>query len=171
MKDIFQNVQNDRVPSNTFDLSHDRKMSLDMGELIPILNMEIIPGDKINMSTSQLLRLAPMVSPVMHQINVFTHFFFVPNRLLWDNWEDFITGREDGTNTSVFPTINPGQVDPGDLSDYLGLPLTDVDITISAFPYAAYQFIFNEYYRDQNLRTPIEYKLVDGDYGYYHRSP
>lgn len=80
-------------------------MSLDMGTLTPILVLDTIPGDKFRISTSQLLRFAPLVTPMMHQVSIYTHFFFVPNRILWDNWEDFITGGEDGDDTSVFPYI------------------------------------------------------------------
>jgi hypothetical protein len=74
---IFTQVKNRKVGSNTFDLSHDKKMSLKMGQLVPIHCQEIIPGDTINMSTSQMLRMAPMITPIMHKINVYTHFFFV----------------------------------------------------------------------------------------------
>lgn len=102
---IFNQISVNKPNSNTFDLSHDRKFSMNMGELTPILDMDIVPGDKITMSSSQMLRLAPMIAPVMHKMNVFMHFFFVPNRILWDNWEDFITGGEMGNDTSVFPYI------------------------------------------------------------------
>jgi len=163
MKNIFTQVQAQKIGSNTFDLSHDRKMSLNMGDLVPIHVMETVPGDSIKMSTSQLLRLAPMIAPVMHQVNVYTHFFFVPNRILWSNWEDFITGGEDGLNTSVFPNNAINVVESGSLSDYLGLPTFSLEenIPISMMPHAAYQCIYNEYYRDQNLIDPINWRLTD----------
>lgn len=166
-KSIFNQIQIAKPSSNTFDLSHDRKMSLNMGELVPILNLECVPGDKFNMSTSQMLRFAPLVTPMMHQVTIYTHFFFVPNRILWDNWKDFITGGEDGNDTSVFPTINFNGGDGiGSLSDYFGLPDTGGTselIPISALPYAAYQTIYNEYYRDQNLITKVPTSLLDGN--------
>lgn len=136
-----------------FDLSHDVKMSLDMGNLVPIMCMEAIPGDRFTISAESLIRLAPMIAPVMHQIDVFTHFFFVPNRILWAGWEDFITGNGD----PAFPKINNlnavVETRAGSLADYLGLPV-GVDIpggSVSALPFAAYQKIYDDYYRDQNL--------------------
>jgi hypothetical protein len=99
----------------------------------------------------------------MHRVSLYTHFFFVPNRLLWDNWEDFITGGEDGQDTSVFPFINANS-HPGSLSDYLGVPSSnEEDVPVSAIPFSGYALIYNEYYRDQNLIEPIPYKLDDGD--------
>ncbi len=163
---IFSKVKINKPSSNIFDLSHDRKMSLNMGDLVPILALECVPGDKISMSTSQLLRFAPLVTPVMHQVSVYTHFYFVPNRILWDNWQSFITGGEDGLDASVFPTIGWNDSAVGSLYDYMGLPQGSGgigDIQVSALPFAAYQTIFNEYYRDQNLITFIDVELVDGN--------
>ncbi len=163
MKNIFSQVQATKPSSNTFDLSHDRKMSLNMGDLVPIAAIECVPGDRFQMSTSQLLRFAPMISPVMHRVNVYTHFYFVPNRILWPNWENFITGGEDGTDASTFPSLDLQSSSNGSLADYLGIPSADFDpkIEISAMPFAAYQAIYNEYYRDQNLIDPVDYKLID----------
>ena len=163
---IFSKVQVRKPSSNTFNLSHERKMSMDMGELTPIAVIECVPGDKINMSTAQLVRFAPLVSPMMHQVTAYTHFYFVPNRILWDNWQDFITGGEDGASTNVFPTISFNNSTFNPLMDYMGLPagsnLFD-EIQVSAMPFAGYQAIYNEYYRDQNLISPIDYKLSDGE--------
>lgn len=164
---IFNQVQSNRLKSNTFDLSHDRKLSMNMGNLTPIFCMDTIPGDNIKMSTSQMLRMAPMIAPVMHRVNVYTHFFFVPNRILWPNWEKFITGGETGTDSSVFPTVNLTYEDVGigTLGDHLGLPSFDNFTSskqFSALPFAAYQKIYNEYYRDQNLQAVVNDNLVNG---------
>jgi len=161
---IFSQIQSKRPRSNTFDLSHDRKMSMDMGILTPILCTETVPGDKFNISTSQMLRFAPLVTPMMHQVSVYTHFFFVPNRLLWDGWKDFITGGIDGNDASVFPYLTmSGMNTVGLLPDYLGIPNISADTQISAMPFAAYQKIYNDYYMDQNLQTPNTDTLVDGN--------
>jgi hypothetical protein len=77
---IFNQVSVKKPSSNTFDLSHDRKFSATIGELTPILVQETVPGDKFNINSSQMLRFAPMVAPIMHKASVYTHFFFVPNR-------------------------------------------------------------------------------------------
>jgi len=149
---------------NNFDLSHDRKFSLNQGDLVPILVQEVIPGDRFNLQSQHMLRMAPLVSPVMHEINAYTHYFFVPNRLLWNGWEDFITGGEDGYANPEFPYVHSGHGE-GDLGDYLGLPFMNrQDIKVSALPFKAYHLIYDEYYRDQNLQTTKSFMpAVDGD--------
>lgn len=163
---IFSKVNMKRPPSSTFDLSHDKKLSCKMGQLVPILCMETVPGDRFTVSSAQMLRFAPMLAPVMHQISVYTHFYFVPNRILWSNWEDFITGGEDGTAAPTFPYISLSSIANGDLADYLGLPYAIASADYNALPFAAYQAIYGEYYRDQNLQTSTtqkKYDCVDGD--------
>ena len=127
-------------------MSYDRKFSLNMGELIPCHIQEVVPGDKFTMNTQQMLRMAPMVAPVMHEVNVFTHFFFVPNRILWNGWEDFITGGESGLDQKLLPAIEGLRVQPGGLADYLGLPITNIGEPgigpVSALPFAAYNKIY-----------------------------
>lgn len=141
---------------NKFNLSHYKIGSCDMGKLYPISCFEVLPGDTIQMHSSVFLRFAPMVAPVMHPIKVSTYSFFVPIRLLWDKWEDFITGGSDGLDVSTPPTITcsvSGGVSSGSLPDYLGVPVGYTG-KFSAFPIRAYFKIFNEYFRDQDLRTP-----------------
>ena len=144
--------------SNQFDLSHDRKFSMKLGEITPILVNECVPGDKFNISSTNLLRFAPLIAPVMHQSSVYIHFFFVPNRILWSNWEDFISGGEDGLADPAFPVIKPNAtLATGSLLDYLGLPTgqaTGTD-TFNALPILAYNKIYNDYYRDQNM-VPVK---------------
>lgn len=168
MSNIFNQINLKKPRSNTFNLSHDRKMSLKMGQIVPILCTECVPGDKFNIQTSQLLRMAPMIAPIMHQITCYTHFFFVPNRLLWDNWESFITGGEDGMDNSVFPYFEGdlSTLDIGSLADYMGLPAGTGESATSRFsvlPFAGFTMIYNEYYRDQNLQAETVINLIDGD--------
>jgi hypothetical protein len=107
--------------------------------------------------------MAPLASPVMHKIDAYTHYFFVPNRILWNGWEDFITGGEDGYQNPLFPTLNQPN-GKGELGDYLGLPIiTDKSIKFSALPTSAYLKIYDEYYRDQNLQPKKWVPLTDGD--------
>ena len=158
---IFSHIKGSKPRSNTFDLSHDRKFSMQMGRITPTCVLECIPGDKWRMSTSQLVRMAPMIAPVMHRMSIYTHYFFVPNRIIWPNWENFITGGEDGQDTSVFPYLQFSLANnEGSIFDYMGLPTeTDgVELQYNAIPFAAYNKIYNEYYRDQNL---IPTKLID----------
>lgn len=162
---IFTDIQLKKMPSSTFDLSHQVKFSAKIGQLIPCMIMETLPGDVFSSNTAQLVRTAPLIAPIMHQVSVYTHFFYVPNRLLWDNWEDFISGGEDGLQEPVFPTVDLGIFNnvEGSLMDYLGIPTDVATQEVNALPLAAYQLIYNEYYRDQNLIDERNYKLVDGD--------
>jgi hypothetical protein len=162
---IFEDVMYNSVPRNSFDLSHDRKFSAKLGRLYPCLVQEIVPGDSFSVQSEQLIRMAPLVSPVMHRVTATTHYFFVPNRLLWKGWEDFITNPL-GTNNPA-PIFNPLPTIPvevGSIADYLGYPTGIIpdEHYFNPFPYAAYNFIYNEYYRDQNLQDELPYELVDG---------
>lgn len=173
---IFNQVQFNRVKKNTFDLTHDRKLSCKMGELIPVMMMEVVPGDVVSVKPNVFVRFAPLIAPVMHRASVYCHTFFVPNRILWDNWPDFITGGEDGEDNSVWPYLTldyavdgdpDAVVGVGSLADHLGLParpdVTNGVVDVSALPFAAYQRIYNEYYRDQNLVTEVPgSELIDG---------
>lgn len=154
-----------RPQTNTFDLSHDRKFSGKIGELMPISVMEVVPGDKFNIKATNLTRFAPLITPIMHQASVYCHFFFVPNRILWPNWENFISGGEDGLADPTFPTVDltiPTQYGVQTLADYLGLPTGNQVQNVSALPFAAYQKIYQDYYRDENLITKTDVTLSDG---------
>nr|WAE43399.1 MAG: major capsid protein [Microviridae sp.] len=164
MKPLFNQVKVNRQRKNAFDLSHEKKLSFDMGNLIPILLQEVIPGDKFKVNTEVLVRFAPMIAPMMHRVNVYTHYFFVPNRLVWKNWQNFITGAVDGLyDGTTQPTMTP--VDgsrtmfaKGCLSDYFGInPIPAAgamdSITLNALPFRGYQLIYNEFYRDQTLNA------------------
>lgn len=163
---LFNSIKVTAPKKNFFDLSHDVKLSLNMGELVPIMCTECVPGDKFNISAEALMRLAPMVAPIMHRIDVTMHYFFVPNRIVWDGWEDFITNTQTGGVLPAFPTINYYDGVYTRLMDYMGLPKAPTgspyNSVVSAIPFACYQKIYNEYYRDQNLVTSVVDELVDG---------
>lgn len=168
MAKLFDSIKLSRPKRNKFDLSHERKMSLDMGILTPIMCQEIVPGDSFRVRSEILLRMAPMLAPVMHRVNVFTHFFFVPNRLLWDEWEDFITGGREGTTVPVAPHMDSEDmgVADGSLADYLGMPAdfgSVEGVPINALPFRAYQLVYDEYYRDQNLTAPLDILKTSGN--------
>jgi len=166
-KNIFNSVKFPGVDTNRFDLSHDLKLSFSMGELVPTCVMDCLPGDKVSINVENLLRFAPLVSPVMHKVNVTTHFFFCPTRLVWPEWERWITGDSDVQ--APFITVGPaGDVDTvveGSLADYLGIPTGEytTDIPMSPMAFAAYLKIWDEYYRDQNLQDPVFSELLAGD--------
>lgn len=164
MKNLFNSVKMFKPKSNVFDLSHDVKLSFNMGELIPVMCEEAIPGDRFNIGCETLLRFAPMVAPIMHRVDMTVHYFFVPSRILWSNWEKFITNTEVG---GLLPSFPFGQYSDGlgygRLHDYFGLPNCPApnQVKHTAMQFAAYQCTVNEYYRDQNLVPEIDYKLVD----------
>lgn len=169
---LFQTIRVKAPKRNLFDLSHERKQSMKMGFLYPIFLQDVVPGDKFRVNSECFLRFAPLISPVMHSVNVYVHYFFVPMRLVWDNWEDFITGGKDGLQAPVLPcvTINSGFKNPqlkGNLPDYFGLPVwngvdaINNDLTYSILPFRAYSLIFNEYYIDRNLS--VERPFSKGD--------
>lgn len=147
-----------------FSLSHTRLLSCNMGDMVPIGLTEVLPGDSIQQATSALIRCSPLLSPVMHPVHTRIHHWFVPNRILWDSWEDFITGGPDGMDSSDFPTISApvGGFAVGSLADYLGLPPGVPNLEVSALPFRAYAMIFNEWYRDQDLVDPIPMVTTDG---------
>lgn len=190
---LFNKVQIKEPPRSRFDLSHEVKMSVNMGDLNVFLCEECIPGDKFELSSEVFVRLQPLLAPIMHRANVTVHYFFIPNRLLWndptsetDNWETFITAGEDGTAEptppcyhletpiSAFNRTDLGMIfaEFGGLPDQLGVniqnlfdspgDLTMVDCIISALPFRAYAQVFNDYYRDQNLRDKIEFTKSGG---------
>lgn len=166
-RNVFNTVEMARVESSRFDLSHDVKLSFNMGGLYPVCVMECMPGDKFRISPENLLRFAPLVAPVMHRIKVTTHYFFVPNRILWQNWDEWITG-----NLEVeAPYITFSEGDPfidGSIWDYLGYPTNEggfgpaEGLKVSPFPISAYVKIYDEYYRDQNLIEEKWKFLTDG---------
>lgn len=147
---------------NKFNLSHYRLLTGDMGELLPCGLMEVLPGDTFQMASSALVRLSPLVAPVMHPVGISLHHWFVPNRLLWDKWEDFITGGEDGLDASVHPVIGPTTPVHGSLADYFGVPSANGGLTMNALPFRAYALIYNEHYRDQDLQAKTAVSFGSG---------
>lgn len=148
-----------------FSLSHQKLLSCDMGELIPCGLTEVLPGDTMQQATSLLVRASPLLAPVMHPVDVRVHHWFVPHRLVWDNWESFITGGPDGLNASVFPTIAFGGgsgAAVGSLADYYGVPTGVNNLAVSALPFRGHALIWNNWYRDQDLQTPLVVSKADG---------
>lgn len=165
---IFDKLAAKRPPKNKFDLTHEKKLSCNMGDLVPILVQEVVPGDKFRGSSEVFLRMAPMVSPIMHRVNVQVHYFFVPNRLIWDSWEMFITRGRNGEQAPVPPHmlishaigLGVGALAKGSLYDFLGgAPTEDIGSPvvqkINLLPFRAYQKVFDDYFRDPTLTQPL----------------
>jgi hypothetical protein len=166
---------------NNFDLSHEVKMTGNMGNLYPCFIQDVIPGDSFKVDTQQLIRFSPLLAPMMHNVDFKLDYFFVPYRLVWDEWKDFITGGEDGNDLPSFPrfkvTSNSfanAYLQKGSLADYLGVPPntgtagneggawntiaanSNSRQALSILPFRAYQLIWHEYFRDQNVGTEYE---------------
>lgn len=149
--------------ANAFDLSHDHKLTCPMGKLIPVMCEEVAPGDVWRWNAGVFLRLMPMLAPMMHDVNVYLHAFNVPSRLLQKDFESFITGGPEGDDETPWAYVKApeGGFAVGSLADYLGLPTGVGNIEVSALPFRAYNMIYNEWYRDQNLIDPVE--ISDGN--------
>lgn len=171
---LLNSVKLSSPKKSVFDLSHDVKLSCNMAQLIPVMCKEVVPSDQFQCSQEALMRLAPMVAPMMHRCDVSFHTFFVPDRLLWPNFDKWITNQKIAGTLPAHPFVKIAhsgagteQVTGGSLMDYFGLPLTNVALTeteiVSALPLAAYQMIYNEYYRDQNQEAELGFELTDGD--------
>ena len=118
---------------------------------------EVVPGDIFQIGAQAVIRFQPLVAPILHEVNMYVHYFFVPYRLLWDDWEDFISGGVDGTFADPIPEWEPTNTAVGSLWDFFGFP-TGVDPDGAYpidFPRRAYNFVWNEYYRDETLQTEV----------------
>ncbi|QXP08517.1 MAG: major capsid protein [Arizlama microvirus] len=172
---LFNLVQRPEVKKNAFDLSFERELTLPMGELVPIFLQEVIPGDSFKVRSEILLRFAPLVAPVMHRIDVYTHWFGVTNHQLWDGWEMFITGSKNGkklepeempvlphfliTHENYNTGIGSILFGHGEIGDHMGVgmlhgaPVEGQTLKINAMPFLAYAQIWCDYYKDENIDT------------------
>lgn len=152
-----------------FDRSHVYKTTFDAGKLIPVFVDEVLPGDTTRMSVNYFARLATPIKPIMDNIYLDWFFFFVPNRLVWDHWQNFCFEQEDPDDDTdyVIPVImandNRNNTYTGSLWDYFGLPVnTSNTITgVNALPFRAVYLIWNEWFRDENLQKSV--KIQKGD--------
>lgn len=160
MSRLFKRTGSVNPGRSVFDLSYTKKLTCDMGQLIPIMCDEVVPGDIFKIGAEIVIRFQPLVAPILHEINCFIHYFFVPYRLLWSLWESFITGGQTGEDASVLPRWTPPATATNKLWDYLGFPTDspqpDCEGALPmAFPRSAYNFIYNHFYRDENFITEV----------------
>lgn len=167
----FAEVPHVGIQRSTFDRSHGYKTTFDSGNLIPIFADEALPGDTFNCNMTAFARLATPINPIMDNMYMDTHFFSVPVRLIWDNWQEFMGETEPSDPVTTPPsayahnvptmTAPTGGYASQSLSDYLGIPTQVAGLTHSALWHRAYNLIWNEWFRDENLQTSI---TVDKSY-------
>ena len=154
-----------------FDRSHVYKTTFNSGKLIPVFVDEVLPGDTTRLSVNYFARLATPIKPIMDNIYLDWFFFFVPNRLVWEHWQNFCFEKEDPDDTTdyVIPTVtaanNSDNNYVGSLWDYFGLPVnTTSNLSgISALPFRAVYLIWNEWFRDENLQKAVKIQKGDGN--------
>lgn len=164
---IFAQVPSADIPRSSFDRTHGYKTTFNAGYLVPFFVDEVLPADTFNLSLSAFARMATPIYPVMDNLYLDTFFFFVPYRLIWSNWERF-NGAQDTPNAStdyLVPKITSTAVtgyNENTIFDYMGLPTDIAGFDHSALPLRAYNLIWNEWFRDENLQTPVAENLGDG---------
>lgn len=166
----FSQVPNAEVQRSRFDRSHAYKTTFDAGRLIPVFVDEVMPGDTHTMNVTSFARLATPLHPIMDNLYMDTHFWFVPMRLVWENWVNFMGERdepEDDPNDFSIPqmAVTLGDIEPASMLGYFGLPYRNgvtTPIEVSALYTRAMALIWNEWYRDQNLQSRVPFSKGAG---------
>lgn len=174
----FSKVPAADIPRSRFDRSHGHKTTMDAGYLIPVYCDEVLPGDSFQMKTTAFARLATPLKPIMDNLYLDIHYFFTPNRLVWDRWAEFMGERPDSDapfSSLVVPKANidisRGLKEPifgaPRVAPYLGLPInqgtTGNLIQVNSLPFRMYCLIYNEWFRDENLQKKIPFSKGDSD--------
>lgn len=162
---LFSQVPSTQIPRSVFDRSHGYKTTFNSGFLVPFYVDEVLPGDSFKLTATLFARLATPIVPFMDNLYLETFFFFVPNRLVWDNWQKFNGEQKNPSDSTDFliPTVSGTNVQNQTLWDYFGLP-TNVNkaLKVNALPFRAYNLIFNEWFRDENLQESLNVPTGDG---------
>jgi hypothetical protein len=161
----FSQIPRAEIQRSSFNRSHGYKTTFDSGYLVPFYVDEVLPGDTFNLKCTLFARLATPIVPFMDNMFMETFFFFVPNRLLWDNWQKFNGEQENPGDSTDFliPTIkNTGSFAVGSIADYFGIPTGVNNLEVNALPFRAYNLIYNEWFRDENLQDSLPVEKGDG---------
>lgn len=175
--EIFTQMPTMDIPGSWCNLSHPHSTSFDMNYMIPILCEEIVPGDRFNFSVEGLLRMAPMLAPVMANIDIKYYWFFVAERTLWanqDDWAAHIMGSSGDESLPADPgwnyfTLVNGAVPSGTIGNYMGLnaPVEDVEIKVKCAPIAGFLKVYDDYFRSEQLQPELLTPLVPGEQTIY----
>lgn len=162
------NPTNIDMQRSTFSRNHSLKTSFNVGDLIPIFCDEVLPGDSFNIKTSKVVRMQSLITPVMDNMYLDTYFFFVPNRLVWEHWQEFCGENKSSpwvqqTQYQIPQLEAPASTGwtAGTLADYFGIPTGITDLSVNALPFRAYALICNEWFRDENLENPLNIPVGD----------
>jgi len=172
MEHQFSEVPKATIERSSFDRSHGVKTTFDAGYLVPILVDEALPGDTFNTNMTAFARMATPIFPIMDNVYMDTHFFAVPVRLIWDNWKKF-NGEQADPGDSIDYTV-PVMTAPGSgyanqsLHDYFGIPTQVGGLVHNSLWHRAYNLIYNEWFRDQNLQDSVMVNKGDGPDSYTH---
>jgi len=164
----FSMVPRADVPRSAFDCSHSHKTTFNAGYLVPVYVDEVLPGDSIRLNMTAFCRLSTPLVPIMDNLELESFFFFVPYRLVWENWERFMGEQASPSDTTQFLTpyveILAADLAPGSLGDYFGLTLNNSANTlkVSALPFRAYNRIWNDWFRDEDLSVKMSEVVDDG---------
>lgn len=174
----FSQIPNSPIQRSVFDRSHDYKTTLDAGYLIPFFVDEVLPGDTFKLRVNAFVRMNTLIAPFMDNVFMDTFFFFVPTRLVWDNWQRFCGEQKNPGDSTDFliPSLthNSGsnniitKFTPGSIFDYMGLPTStnspdsNTPFYVNALPFRAYNLIYNEWFRDENLIDSLPVQTGDG---------
>lgn len=176
----FAMVPRADIPRSSFRMQRTLKTSFDAGYLVPIFCEEILPGDTFNLKMTAFARLATPIFPFMDNMYLETFFFFVPNRLVWENWQKFMGERTPNPGSSIDYTVpaitlteGSAELDVGTLYDYFGLPgngqlASGKKINVDSLALRGYNLIYNEWFRDQNLQNSATVELGDADSTAYY---
>lgn len=162
MANIFSHIPLPKLKYSKFNLSYDNAFTAKFGELLPCYLEEVVPGDRFTIGAAPFVRCSPMSAPILGRLNATIHYFYVPYRIIWDNWYKFITGGRLGLDSPKVPHFLPAQDSIYHrLFDFLSMERTSLDGKSSTRPevvglaWRAYWKIFSDYYRDQNLMPDL----------------
>lgn len=165
---LFSQVPTAQIPRSKFNRSHGLKTTFDSGYLVPIFVDEVLPGDTFTMDCTLFSRVATLISPIMDNMYLDTFWFYVPERLLFEHFQA-MCGEQDNPSDStdyLFPTVKAPATkgfEVGSLADYFGLPTGVPDLEVRAEPFRAYNLIYNEWFRDENLQDSVPFTKADSD--------
>ncbi len=165
---LFSQVPTAQIPRSKFNRSHGLKTTFDSGYLVPIFVDEVLPGDTFTMDCTLFSRVATLISPIMDNMYLDTFWFYVPERLLFEHFEN-MCGQQDNPADStdyLFPTVKAPATkgfEVGSIADYFGLPTGVPNLEVRAEPFRAYNLIYNEWFRDENLQDSVPFTKADSD--------